>query len=229
MAVLIAAAAFPQSALFTLERVEVRGATTIAPDEIIALAGVRTGERLFAVDVGQAARRLQAHPRIKTAAVRVRPPRAAIITIVERRPVIALAAGDHALLVDEDLMVVAAVADGRGLPEVIDRAGRTPLARPGDHAPSEGARVAVAALALMPLPLRDDVVRIVVAAGPDLTLITRAGLEIRAGGLAGLSDRLAQVPQVLDALRARRLSVAAIDLRYAGSIVVRPTTGGDGR
>ncbi len=229
MAVLIAAAAFPQSALFTLERVEVRGATTIAPDEIIALAGVRTGERLFAVDVGQAARRLQAHPRIKTAAVRVQPPRAAIITIVERRPVIALAAGDHALLVDEDLMVVAAVADGRGLPEVIDRAGRTPLARPGDHAPSEGARVAVAALPLMPLPLRDDVVRIVVAAGPDLTLITRAGLEIRAGGLAGLSDRLAQVPQVLDALRARRLSVAAIDLRYAGSIVVRPTTGGDGR
>lgn len=229
MAALIAAAAFPQSALFTLERVEVRGATTLPPDAVIAVAGMRPGERLFAVDAGQATRRLLAHPRIKGASVRVRPPRAAVITIVERRPVIALAAGEHALLVDEDLMVVAAVGEAGGLPEVVDHTGRMPMARPGDLARSEGARVAVVALAQIPLPLRAHVVRIIVDAGSDLTLFTRDGLEIRAGGLAGLSERLAQGTQVLDALRARRLNVAVIDLRYAGSIVVRPTTEGDGR
>jgi cell division protein FtsQ len=230
MTVLIAAAAFPQSALFTLEQVDVRGASVLTPGDVVAATGLRFGERLFAVDAGQVTRRLQAHPRIKAASVRVRVPRTVIVTITEREPIIALAAGDHALLVDADLVVVAAVTASRSrLPEVIDRAGGLPPAQPGDPARSMGARAAVAALAQMPAPLRDALARIVVEPGPDLTLITHAGLEIRAGGPAGLSDRLAQVPAVLDALRARQVNVEAIDLRYAGSIVVRPARGGDGR
>ena len=231
MAGLIAAAAFPQSALFTLDRVDVRGATVLTSDEVITVAGLHVGERLFSIDASRAARRLEGHPRIKAAAVRVKPPRSALITIIERRPLFALAVGDHALLVDEELLVVAtapASAPRAGLPEVIDR-DAVRLARPGEAVPSRGASAALAALAELPPWLRAEVVRIIVDAGSDLTLVTRAGLQIRAGTPAGLADRLAQLPQVLEALRARGVRVVTIDLRYAGSFVVMPAPGGDGR
>jgi len=231
MAGLLAAAAFPQSALFTLDRVDVTGATVLTSDEVITVAGLHVGERLFSIDASRAARRLEGHPRIKTAAVRVKPPRAALITIIERRPMFALVVGDHTLLVDEELLVVAtapASAPRAGLPEVIDR-DTVRLTRPGEAVPSRGASAALAALAAVPPWLRAEVVRIIVDAGSDLTLVTRAGLQIRAGTPAGLADRLAQLPQVLEALRARGVRVVTIDLRYAGSIVVMPAPGGDGR
>jgi len=231
MAGLIAAAALPQSALFTLDRVDVQGATVLASDEIVTAAGLRVGERLFSIDATRTARRLEAHPRIKAATVRLKPPRAAVITIIERHPMIALAAGDHVLLVDEELMVVAAApasAPRATLPEVIDR-GAVVLARPGQAVLSSGARAALAALTDMPSWLRAEVVRIIVDGGSDLTLVTRAGVQIRAGTPAGLADRLAQLPQVLEVLRGRGVRVVTIDLRYAGSIVVMPATGGDGR
>ncbi len=230
MAVLIAAAAFPQSALFTLERIEVLGASTLSPEAVVGLSGLRRGERLFAVNAAAASRRLRAHPRIKAAEVHVRPPHAVAISVTERQPVVALATGDGFALLDRDLIIVALTGDAAGLPQVTDRLGLPAYrVRAGAPLPSEGARIAVAALAAVPPGLRDEVMKISVAAGPDLILVTRAGLEIRAGGLAGLAERLAQVPGVLEALRARKVAVAAIDLRYAGSIVVKPSLGGDGR
>ncbi len=230
MAALLAAAAFPQSALFSVQRIDVIGATTLPTETIITLTGLRRGQRLFAVRAAEVASRLRGHPRIKAADVRVQPPSGIVITITERRPVMALVLGNRFALLDDALMVVAVAGGAAGLPEVVDRMGRAaPKVRAGAPALSEGARIALAALAAAPPELRDDVVRIRVAAGPDLTLVTRAGLEIRAGGLSGLTERLTQVPGVLQALRARRVAAAAIDLRYAGSIVVTPVPGGDDR
>lgn len=234
MAGLIAAAALPQSALFTLDRVDVQGATVLTSHEVITAAGLRLGERLFSIDATRTAKRLEAHSRIKAATVRVKPPRAALITIIERHPLFALTVGEHALLVDDELMVVATAPASAGqvrLPEVIDRGlvGAASLVRPGNVVLSSGARAAVVGLAQLPSWLRAEVVRIIVDAGSDLTLVTRAGLHIRAGTPAGLADRLAQLPQVLEALRGRGVRVVTIDLRYAGSIVVMPATGGDGR
>jgi cell division protein FtsQ len=233
MAALTAVAAFPQSALFTLDRIDVVGAVALAPDDVIRLAGVRVGERLFAVDARGAAARLVAHPRVRTAAVRVKPPRSAVIAIVERVPLLALVVDERAMLVDEDLRVVAVVAIGAGtagLPDVVDRGpGAVLTASPGDVVSPGGGAAAGRARGAPPPWLRIELARIVVSTGPELTLITRAGLTIRAGSPAGLADRLARLPQVLHALRARGVRAATVDLRYAGSIVVTPATGGDVR
>ncbi len=229
MAALLALAAFPQSALFTVERIEVTGAAALAPGTVIVIAGLRRGERLFAVDAALVLQRLRADPRIQAAELRLRPPNTVSIVIAERRPIVALVVGDRFALLAEDLTTVALSDTAVGLPEVMDRAGGVAWARPGGTVASEGARVAIAALPGIPSPLRRDVKRIVVAPGGDITLILRAGLEVRAGGLAGLAERLAQVPQILDALRARGLAAATLDLRYAGSVVVTPNSGGEAR
>jgi cell division septal protein FtsQ len=233
MAALTAVAAFPQSALFTVDRIDVVGAVAIARDDVVRLAGLRAGERLFAIDARRVAARLEAHPRVRTAVVRLRPPRSAVIAIVERVPVFTLIVDERGVLVDENLKVVAVVTAGgstTGLPEVVDRSpGAVLTARPGDVVASAGVAAVRAALSDMPAWLGSDLARIVVNVGPDLTLITRTGLTIRAGSPAGLAARLSRLPQVLDALRARGVRAATLDLRYAGSIVVTPATGGDVR
>ncbi|MCI0347763.1 MAG: FtsQ-type POTRA domain-containing protein [Chloroflexi bacterium] len=234
MTSLLAAAAFPQSALFVVDRIEVVGAATLSPAAVVALAGIQRGQRLFAVHVADHVRRLRTHPRIKVADIRVRPPDAVVIVIVERRPVMALRIGDRFVLLDEELFVVAVTRDPAGVPEVEDRTGRAlSVGRVGARGSSEGARIALAALAAAPRGLRSDVAKISVTAGPDLSVILWTGLEIRAGGLWGLADRLAQVPGILQALAARGVAPATIDLRYAGSVVVMPAVeqfaGGDER
>jgi cell division septal protein FtsQ len=228
MASLVALAAFPQSALFVLDRIEVAGAETLSPEAVIAISGLRAGQRLFAVDAAGAVRRLRADPRIRAAEVRLRPPRAALVTVEERRPVMALVVGAGFALVDEHLVAVALARDAGGLPEVVDRSGRTAWARAGAPVPSEAARVALAALGDLPSWLRGDLRRMAVGPAADLTLSTRSGLELRAGGLAGLQQRLAQVPEIIDTLRARAMTVSVIDLRYEGSVAVKATRGGEG-
>ena len=229
MAALCAAASLPQSSLFAIERIDVTGAITLDGSTIRTLSGLRPGQRVFAVDAAAVAARLTTHPRIKTAAVRVRPPHAMSIAIVERRPVIAVVLGDEFALVDQELMVVEVGPDPGDLVRVVDRSGRSGWVRPGTRASSDAGKTALDALAALPDVLAADVFKVIVAPGPDLTFVMRSGLEVRAGGPSGLSDRLAQVPGLLAALRARRLSVASIDLRYAGSIVVRPVAGGEAR
>lgn len=229
MAVLIATAAFPQSALFTVDQIAVVGTSRLLPATVIAISGLTRGERLFAVDAGAALRRLRADARIKAAHVEIRPPHTVLVRIVERVPVVALAAGAGFALLGDDLVVVAVGPDASGLPEVVDRIRAVPWARPGAPVVSGAARTAVAALPAIPPAMRADLQRIVVAAGQDLTLVLRSGIEVRAGGPTGLADRLAQVPHVLEALRARNITASAIDLRYAGSIAVTLATGGEGR
>lgn len=228
MAALLALATFPKSALFSLQRIEVVGSTALAPEAVVALTGLQFGEPLFAVDAAGARGRLLADPRIRAADVRVRPPRTVSIAIAERRPIVALSLGDRFALLADDLVAVALSADAAALPELVDRTRPIPWVRPGTRVSAAGVRTALALLTALPPPLRETVARIVVSPGPDLTLVTRGGVEIRAGGADGLSDRLAQVPQVLEALRARGMRVTAIDLRYVGSVVVTPAQGASG-
>jgi len=53
-------------------------------------------------------------------------------------------------------------------------------------------------------------------------LILRDGVSVLVGEAAGLADRLAMVPGVLDAIAARQMRVESVDLRFAGNIIVQP-------
>ncbi len=55
-----------------------------------------------------------------------------------------------------------------------------------------------------------------------MVLQTRDGVAVRLGGADGIDARLAMVPQVLAAVRARGLRVEYVDLRVPGSVIVKP-------
>jgi cell division protein FtsQ len=229
MAILLAVAAFPQSALFAIERIDVTGTTALSARTVIAQSGLRYGERLFATNTGAVLQQLLADPRVRSADLQLRPPHTVVITIVERVPVIALALRDQYAVVADDFVTLTLSLDPGDLPTVLDLGGGVAWAQPGAPVASEGARIAMAVLPMVPPPLRADLAAIRVAAGGDITLVLARGLEVHAGGLAGADERLAQVPGILNTLRARGLQVSSIDLRYAGSVVVRPNGGGEAR
>jgi cell division protein FtsQ len=229
MAVLLAVAAFPQSALFALDRVEVGGDTQLTGDAVLTIAGIRRGDRLFAIDAVGSVRRLRANPRIKTADLWLRPPRAIIVRIVERRPIVALVSGERFAWLGDDLVVVDVAGDPAALPVVVDRVGKTPWSRVGAPVASVAAKVALAVLPAIPPALRADLQRIEVTVGPDISLQLRSGLQIRVGGPDQASERLAQVPDLIMALRARGVTPVSIDLRYAGSVAVRLAPAGEAR
>jgi cell division protein FtsQ len=229
MAALLAIAAFPQSALFALDRVEITGDTQLTEDAVLAIAGIRRGDRLFAIDAAGSVRRLRASPRIKSADLWLRPPHAILVRVVERRPIIALVSGDRFAWLGDDLVVVQLAGDPAGLPVVVDRIGSMPWSRVGAPVASVGAKIALGVMPAMPASLRQDLQRIEVTVGPDITLELQSGLEIRVGGPALASERLAQVPDIIAALRARGVTPISLDLRYAGSVAVRLAPAGDVR
>jgi cell division protein FtsQ len=229
MAALLAVAAFPQSALFALEQVDVDGETQLAADAVLAIAGIRRGDRLFAIDVAGSVRRLRADARIKSADLWLRPPRSLAVHIVERSPIVALVSGDRLAWLGDDLVVVRMSGDPGALPVVVDRVGKAPWTRVGAPVASVGARVAVDVLPQIPASLRPGVQRMEVTVGRDITLVLQSGLVIRVGAPALAAERLAQVPDIIAALQARGVTPIALDLRYAGSVAVKLAPAGDVR
>lgn len=70
---------------FAVARVEVSPTQHVGRDELLALAGVRPGDRLLALDPDGIAARVANHPWVQSAEVRRRLPRTLAIQVVERR------------------------------------------------------------------------------------------------------------------------------------------------
>jgi cell division septal protein FtsQ len=181
--------------------------------------------RLFAVDAAAVLRRLRADSRVKSAEIHIAPPGTVRLHVVERVPCVSLVVGDRYVTLGDDMVAVAMAPDPGGVPQVVDRVGAVPWVRVGSLVASRAARIVIEVLPSVPPALRRDLKRVTVLPGPDLVLVLHSGLEIRAGGPAGFGERLSQVPRVLAALRSEGVVVAAVDLRYAGSIAVTLATG----
>lgn len=224
-----------QSPLLALERLEVRGAVRVSPQEVRRAAEVGNGDALLFVDAGEAARGVEALPWVASARVRRELPHKLVITVVERVPAAWVrraapgVAGTGAAVEPVPVAVVDArgrvVADAatapEGLPELV---GVTAVPTPGRRiAPAFLARVPGA----LPEPLRAQVASVSTdGAQVVLTLRTAAGGappagEVRLGAPSALVRKGAAALAVLDALLARGERVQYVDVRVPGA----PATG----
>src|SRR5512140_2274314 len=88
--------------------VTVVGLNIVPASEIVSLAGITKGQKLFAVDLGSVRRNVQQHPFVRLASVERDAPDRIIITIDEREPVAAIMA-DRMLYLDSEATVLPAV------------------------------------------------------------------------------------------------------------------------
>jgi len=88
--------------------------------------------------------------------------------------------------------------------------------------PSSEARFGAGVAAALPPTLRPAVVGLRVDQDDEIVLQTKDGVAVKVGGADRLDQRLALVPEVLAAVRARGIRAEYVDLRVPGNVIVKP-------
>lgn len=219
-------------ALRPLVRVEVTGARYTPDGEVVRLAGVREGERLFGIDDALVEDRVARHPWVRRAEATRLPTGTLRIAIEERVPV--------ALVLDADGRAEAYLdAAGHAMPARAAEAFNVPLVRghvlPANFtqpAPLPAVRDLAASLATLSPDANALVSDFVVDGRGDVTLLTVAApggapLRVRLGrsGYAPKFDALARFWHRAVLPRPTR-RYAVVDLRFAGQVVTREADAG---
>ena len=222
IAALCALAAFPASAVFDLHEVAVSGNRTVPASEILRRAGIAPGESAFRVNTAAIRARELTDSRIQDVSVALEFPRRITIIVRERAPVAALRTGRAYVLLGADGVVMARVSGPSSGPLLEVERLDLPWVRVGAEVPSSAARLGARVAGLAPERLRGQLRTIRVTSAPEVVLQMRDGVRVRLGGERGIGERLRTLPGVLDAIEAQGMRVEYVDLRFPGSVIVRP-------
>jgi cell division protein FtsQ len=224
MAVLLAVGSLPTSSLFAVRAVRIEGAVRLPVPEVAALTGLRAGDRLFAVPAQAVVGRVSRHPAIAGAAVRVSTSGTVTVRIRERAPYAAYPYQDRFFILDRTGIVIDEQFSPADLPLVTATAFVPEWIRLGDRLPSGGVDQALAALSLIPRSVRGPGTRLRADPRGEVVLFTPDGIAVRLGPLRGLEERAALMGEVLAAVRTRGMAVEYLDLRFSGSVVMKPAS-----
>jgi cell division protein FtsQ len=206
-----------------VERVEVAGTHLLAPAEIVAASGIRTGQHLFE-EGARWEEALRSHPVIADADVARRPPGTLRVTVTEKRPVAFLQAD----------ALSPATATGEILP--IDPAAVSldlPIVHGSRGDPASAATLERILAETERLADLDPVLMAAVSeirafpADPDALVLLHSAAEIVIPIGADV-QRLAELRAVLADVETRRIASSgagvSLDLRFRDQIVVRHTS-----
>ncbi len=222
MALLLAGAAFLQSSFFTISGITVLGARHVPVTELLARSGLRRGQPLPTVDARALAARLMQHPWVAAVRVRVSPAGRVDVLVSERVPHAALPYRHGYLLLDHTGVAIEFTTTTPSLPIIAVDGAALPWVRLGDRLPADGVIGALHALAMMP---QDEIARglqVRVDRTGAVLVTTADRITVLMGQPRGLGNRAASLPQVLAAIRRRHLTGQYVDLRFAGSVILRP-------
>lgn len=222
IAFLCALAAFPASDLFALHTVTVAGNRVVPSEEIVSRSGLVRGESVFRVNAHEVRLRLRRDPRIEDVSVAAAPSGTVQITVRERLPVAALRTPDGYVDLGPDAVAIARVPGPGPYPWLAVSRLDPAWVQVGTVVPSDDVRAGVLAAGLLPEALRPLVAGLRVDAGGEVALALRDGVEVRVGTADRIAERLRQAPEVLAAVRARGGRVDYVDLRFPGSVIVKP-------
>lgn len=207
---------------FAVGMVEVRGASRVSPDRILAAAAIAAGINLWRLDRAAVTARVESLPEIRRAELIRELPNRVVILVEERRP-FTLVHGTRLHWVDEEGRALgeagAAVAPPApvisGLTEEELAAMRT--------RPSPRARAAIAlirALLRSGSPLASQISEIDMSRRDGPVLYTDGGIEVRLGH-EEWEQRLARLEGVLAQVGSQDTAVSAIDLRYQDQVILK--------
>jgi len=230
MAMLLAAAAFLQSSFLTVSDIMITGTSRVSTDDILARSGLRVGQRLVTVDAARVVEHLTQHPWVAAARLDVSPAGRVIIRIQERVPYAALPYRDGHLLLDQTGVALAAVHGTPPVPVVVADGPALRWVRIGDRIPSASLLDAMRVLAALPEGEVTRGLRLRVDRAGSVMLTTVDDVTVLLGAPPGLIGRIVSLPQVLSAIRRQGLGVRYVDLRFAGSVILKqgapPSRGG---
>ena len=207
---------------FAVSQVEVRGASRLPAEQIVAVAGIRPGTNLLRLDVAGATARVEAMPEIRHAQIVRDLPGRVTIYVDERRPFTLVNAG-RLHWVDEEgralgvtsSPVALAVPAITGLSEDELQTMRT--------APSKKAQLAIGLIRILlrsSSALAEEISEIDMSRKDGPVLYTVDGVEVRLGS-EEWEDRLARLEGVLAQLARDGGGVSTVDLRFRDQVVLQ--------
>ena len=208
VAVFAGAAALAFSPVADLDRVVVTGTSQLDDDGVARIAGLEPGRALLAIDLATARDRLLADPGVAAATVEREWPGTVRVSIVEERPVAAVAVGDGARVVAISGRVLGAGVAADGLP-LVELAG-VEVPEEGDRL-DERARRVVALLADLRPELAGQLVGVRLDDSGDLQLDVDGGASVRFGPLEDVPAKLLAIETVFD--RVVQECLAVLDVR----------------
>jgi cell division protein FtsQ len=221
--------------LFRIETTQVSGNRTLSSAEVLAAAGLRTGESLVGLDLADARARLIAHPRVREASLRRRLPGTIVVEIAERVPCVIVRA-DRDYFVDADGVVVAAAAAGTGsdLPVLTGvEAVAGALSARGAADLMAGIDLVVA-IREVGFPALSAVDHIDLADPDDAVIVPVSGRPLVHAGRRDAAGRLRRWRLVAPDMAQRWPELEYVDLRAEGQVVAlpaapAPTEGAEGK
>lgn len=208
------------TSIFSVHRLELRGATELQQPRVLAASGISDGTPLVSIDAASSTTAIEAIPWVKQASVELRWPSGVTITVTQRRPVATMAAGGRQALIDEQARIIGRPAevpsgmDPTPLPLAVDgvRAGR-----PGTYLPSS-ARPAVKVAAKVPPAFRSQVARVVGHRDGTVSLEMTAPVRVDLGPAERLHAKFVDIAAIIAGTRLHAGDVVDVSVPQASTI-----------
>lgn len=228
MAVILATASLPGSALFAVREITVQGAQNVSPTTIVSRSGLHRGDPLFTVSPPQVARTVETLPRVARASVHLALDGRVTIAVTERTAHVAVPFRGEYLILDSSGRVMDGRPSAGRLPVVTTEPFSPSWVRMGDRLPDPRVQLAIDALDVLPETIVGPGTNMRVDDAGELIFVSSDGITVRLGPFRGLPERAAVLAEILKAIRDRRLAVDYLDLRFSGNVVMRPRSANRG-
>src|SRR5437773_10521742 len=203
---------------FAVARVEVRGASRMSPEQVMAAAAIPRGTNIFRLDTVDVIDRIEALPEVRRADIVRELPNRVVISVEERRP-FTLVHGGRLHWMDEEGRLLGASPSAVSSPlPVISGLTADELASMRTS-PGPKARAAIAVIRALLRSgggLTAEVSEIDMSRREGPVLYTIVGVEVRLGS-EDWEERLARLEGVLTQVATQ--DVRAVDLRFRDQVV----------
>jgi cell division protein FtsQ len=215
--------------IFQIAGVDVKGARQLSNEEIRDMAARFTGQNVFRVDIGAAARQALANPWVRDVRIERRLPNRISMVFTERVPRVVLLAANGRYLMDREAMVIAPVREAEGaamgLPTIAIRDWR---AEPRNAVEKEALPSALELLDELALRGGWDLSMVTVRSDtPETIAIMYAGREFRVGN-GNYPEKLRRLGEIVSDMNRRGLDYAYVELRPVrqAAVMVKNTKAG---
>ena len=174
--------------LMSVRQVQVRGVSTVSQEQVQGALDVPAGTPLLRVDLGAAAARVAALPRVARATVDRHYPSGLTVSVTERVPTVFVDKPDGTHLLDAAGTDFATAPPAPGVPRLV-------VANPGPRDALSGAALAV--LGALPGPVRTQVEQVVPASPADVRLTLVGGRTVLWGSPVDLQHKGAVLAALL--------------------------------
>ncbi|MFN8535118.1 MAG: FtsQ-type POTRA domain-containing protein [Dehalococcoidia bacterium] len=205
--------------VFKVAQVHVRGVQAVSTSQVLDAARL-DGRHVLDISDRTIAESLASLPRVKGVTVNRLFPNEVELIVEERKPWAVWHVGSSNYVIDDEGVVLEAVAQPSASLPVLVYGGNAQL-KPGTRVPLEPVRLALKLDRALPEMLKVKVKRFEYSENGGLLVITDGGWQARFGTGDDLDYKLATLKSIVETARARKIPFTAVDIRFGARPFIR--------